>query len=287
MTHCLSVLAEMDAMLRGNGRILIASDFDGTLCAIARTPSEACVSGAMVEVLRRVTACESLELAVITGRSIADIRRSLPLDIVFAGNHGLEIAGRGLCFEHAEARRLRPAIESACETLRVALHEWPSAWVEDKGLTATLHFRAIAPHQHRALLLAARRSLAQYGPELALRVGNHALEVRPGVSWDKGKALRHIQANAGPFGACICLGDERTDESMFRVNERGLNIRVGGTASSCAAHYLENPDEAAILLSHIVDACGSSRRAIPRTAELLPLDGPGLEVRVAASDARS
>ena len=53
------------------------------------------------------------------------------------------------------------------------------------------------------------------------RVRNRALEIGPRVPWDKGKALRCIRANEGPFDACVCVGDERTDESMFRANEKG------------------------------------------------------------------
>lgn len=266
MKYGLSMLAEIDAMLRGRRRILIASDYDGTLSAIANTPSEAHVTAAMFEVLRRVETSEGLTLVVLTGRSIEDIRRMLPLDIVFAGNHGLEIAGGGLCFEHEEARQLRPTIERACEALRSGLSRWPNAWVENKGLTATLHFRAVPRHSQRALLLAARQSLAQFGPELALRVGNRTLEVRPRVSWDKGRALGYIRRKAGPFDACICLGDERTDESMFQVNEEGLNIRVGGSAPTCAAHYLKDPTDVAILLSHIVDATVRIAQDVPPRA---------------------
>jgi trehalose-6-phosphatase len=73
MKYCLSTFPEIDAMLRGKGRILIASDFDSTLCPSADTPSDARVTAAMFEVLRRATACERLTLALIIGRSMADV----------------------------------------------------------------------------------------------------------------------------------------------------------------------------------------------------------------------
>jgi len=261
MKYCLSILPEIDRMLRGSQRVLIASDFDGTLCAIADTPSAVRVTPAMLEILRRAAACPRIELAVISGRALADVRRRVPLDIVFAGNHGLEIGGRGCDFEHAEAGRHRRHLEHACASLAQMMRPWPAAWIEDKGITATLHFRNVEQRQHHALLFAARQAIGPDGTHLALRTGRRALEIRPKIAWDKGSALEHIRERTGPFDACICLGDDRTDECMFRANANQLNVRVGLSAGSAATHYLSELNEVAILLSHIVDVCGPAARA--------------------------
>jgi trehalose 6-phosphate phosphatase len=249
------VLPDIDARLRATGRILIATDFDGTLCPIAETPSAVHLAPATLEVLRRASACSRITLAVISGRALADVKRRIPLDIAFAGNHGLEISGPGIQFEHAAARRLRPAIAAACESLQGILRQWPGACIEDKGWSATLHFRKVDRSLHRSLLFAARRLLASYGSQLALRAGNRALEVRPKVAWDKGHALEFIQAKQGPFDACICIGDDQTDETMFRANRNHVNIRIGRGRPTAATHYLSDSSEVPILLSHIVDLC--------------------------------
>jgi trehalose 6-phosphate phosphatase len=256
MKYCLSVLPEIDARLEGSERVLIATDFDGTLCPIVETPSEAHLAPSTFEILRHAMACPRLTLAVISGRALEDVRRRVPLDIVFAGNHGLELDGGGITFEHTEARRLRPTVIGACEALADALRDWPAAHVEDKGLSATLHFRKVDRRQHSSLLFAARRALGTFGQQLALRAGKMALEVRPKVSWDKGNALEHIREKAGPFHACICIGDDQTDESMFRANRDGINIRVGTGRATAATHYLQGPGEVTILLSHIADVHG-------------------------------
>lgn len=269
MKYCLAALGEIDAMLRGAERVLIATDFDGTLCPIADSPAEVWVASATLEVLRRAAANPCLTLAVISGRGLEDVRRRLPLDIVFAGNHGLEISGGGLEFEHEEARQLRPAVAGACEALQQGMQKWSSAWVEDKGLSATLHFRKVDRRQHPALLFTARQCLRPFGAQLALRAGNRALEIRPRVAWDKGSALRFIQQTSGPFDLCVSLGDDRTDETMFRANGGALNIRVGAEKPSAATHYLRDTAEVAILLSHVVDMCGA--RAFPRSSSRAPV----------------
>jgi trehalose 6-phosphate phosphatase len=236
---------------------LIATDFDGTLCPIADDPSGVHVARATLEILRHAGACQRLSLAVISGRALGDVRRRLPLDITFAGNHGLEIAGGGLSFEHAGARQLRPSLASACEELAGVLREWPTAWVEDKGLSATLHFRKVDRRHHTSLLFTARRCLGAFGSKVALRAGNRALEIRPKVQWDKGSALEYILAQTGPFDVCVCMGDDRTDETMFRANRNQPNIRIGWSTGSAATYYLADPAEVAILLAHIVDVCNS------------------------------
>lgn len=262
MRYGLAQLREIDAMLSGASRILIATDFDGTLCPIAEAPAEVRVTPAMLEILRHAADCRRLTLAVISGRSLDDVKRRLPLDIIFAGNHGLEVSGRGVTFEHSGARELRPVLTAGCQALADALQEWPAAWVEDKGLSATLHFRKVDQRHHNLLLFAARRSLGKFGTQLALRVGKRALEIRPRVAWDKGSAMQHIRENAGPFDMCISIGDDRTDETMFRANPDALNIRIGCAQGSSATHYLLDSGEVAILLSHIIDLC--TPEAIPR-----------------------
>src|ERR1017187_2995058 len=117
MRYCLSTLLKIDTMLRGAGRILIATDFDGTLCPIADDPSGVYLTRATLEILRHAGACRRLSIAVISGRALVDVRRRIPLDITCAGNHGLEIAGGGLSFEHAGARQLRPSLTGASAAL--------------------------------------------------------------------------------------------------------------------------------------------------------------------------
>src|SRR3954469_23726837 len=98
--YCLSVLPKLDPMLTHARRILVACDFDGTLCSIASDPSRVHVSPAMLQVLRAIEASDRLDLAVISGRALDDVSAQLPMNIVFAGNHGLEIRGKSLFFEH-------------------------------------------------------------------------------------------------------------------------------------------------------------------------------------------
>jgi trehalose 6-phosphate phosphatase len=274
-----SVLVEIERILRRPGRVLIASDFDGTLCPLIDRPSEAELSPAALTAIQHALACYRVAFAVITGRALTDIERRFPSGAIFAGNHGLEVTGGGLHFEHEGARNLRPVIAEACEALEGASAPWPAAWVEDKGLTATLHFRKVKTVYRETLLFAARRTLGSFGARIAMRAGRDALEIRPRVQWDKGSALEYIYGEAGPFDSCVCLGDDRTDESMFRAACSDVSVRVGSSRVTAAGFCVSGPADAAQLLSHIVAICGAE----PQPAESQSAGSQSMERGFAAS----
>jgi trehalose-phosphatase len=252
-----SLLSEIERILRRPGRVLIASDFDGTLCPLIDRPAEAELSPSTLKTVQQALACYRVTFAVITGRALTDIERRFPAGAIFAGNHGLEITGGGLHFEHEGARNLRPLIAEACEALQGASLPWPAAWVEHKGLTGTLHFRKVKTAYRETLLFAARRTLGTFGARIAMRAGRDALEIRPRVDWDKGSAVRYIYEQAGPFDSCVCLGDDRTDESMFRAACCDVSVRAGSSRVTAAEFCLSGWTDAAQLLSHIVAVCGA------------------------------
>lgn len=254
-------LSQIYVALCGCRRILIATDFDGTLCPIADTPSEARLTERTFGLLRRAVRCPRLTAAVISGRALIDLRGLLPSDLILAGNHGMETEGRGLRFIHEGAKECGPVLLSACEGLEETVRAWPGAWVEQKGLTATLHFRRVERRGHVLLVRSARNSLRAFRSEIALRSGKCALEIRPRVKWDKGSALQYIQERAGPFDACICLGDDGTDEPMFRASGGLLSIRVGDSRFTKARYTLPDPAAVAVLLTIILDICGSDTRS--------------------------
>lgn len=257
MKSGLSLLAAVDSTLRRPGRILIAADFDGTLCPLVDTPSEAALTPVMAALLNQIVTFPRFTLAIITGRRLTDIEGRCPAGAIFAGNHGLEIRGANLHFEHEGARNLRPVIAESCEALQAATAPWPAAWVEDKDLTATLHFRKVQSVYRETLLFAARKTLGAFGPKIAMRAGRDALEIRPRISWDKGSALAYIYEQVGSFDACISLGDDRTDESMFRAACCDVSVRIGCSRTTAAAFCLSEPDDVSQLFSHIVENCGA------------------------------
>jgi trehalose 6-phosphate phosphatase len=162
-----------------------------------------------------------------------------------AGNHGLEIMSAERDYSHPEAVQLQPQLQALAQDLQMMLEAIPGAWVEDKGLTLTVHMRevpqAYVPLVQRQVLRLLRPALE--ARTLTLRTGKAVLEIRPAIKWDKGEALRWIvermcssRPAAGMF--LVYIGDDETDEDAFQVlSATGLGILVGCDRLSSAAHY--------------------------------------------------
>lgn len=253
--NCLAALDRAGRLVESSARVMIVSDFDGTLCPIADRPGMAALSPAMFDLLERLASSPGAALVIVSGRSLRDLAARTPAGAILAGNHGLEIEGAGLRFEHPGARDARPCLAAAGGALRDELVRWPGAWLEDKRLTATVHYRNAEPRLHRHLLFAIRKTLAPFGASLAMRAGKKALEIRPRLDWSKADVVEWIRDRIGPFDACIRLGD---GESISGAGEREVVVRTGYRAAGAM--------EAGLVLANVVGALG--RRPAEATSRL-------------------
>lgn len=243
------------------GPLLIATDLDGTLAGIVDQPQSVTLPPSVSEVLTALVESPNALLAIVSGRSLDDLRRRVPIPAVLAGNHGLEIEGRGFHFEHEGAKELQPRLAEICTALSDVLAAWPGAFVEPKGFTATVHFRAAAERHQHALMVAVRRCVAGYGPGFGLRCGKKALEIHPRMGWDKGAAVNWLRQQSG-ISACMCIGDDRTDETMFRECADGITVVVGSPRFTSAEYHVRNPAEVEELLSCALGALRHDRNAL-------------------------
>jgi len=171
------------------------------------------------------------ELVIVSGRALADVGAMVDVpELVYAGNHGLEIEGPGMPpFRH-------PDLAHYAERARRLAHELTDiciegAWVEEKGATLTLHYRGVAHDRQAALLNAARPRISAAG--FQPRDARSAIEARPPIAWDKGHAALHVlrerhgQAWSTQLRV-LYAGDDDTDEDAFRALQGlGVTFRVG------------------------------------------------------------
>jgi trehalose-phosphatase len=221
-------------------------DYDGTLTPIVTDPATAYLSPAMQQILTALVQHPRYQVAMVSGRALADLQgRAAGLARYMAGNHGLQIAGPEIDYCHPEAVQLQSHLQLLAEDLQQELETIPGVWVEDKGLTLTVHTRrvptAYVPLVQRLVLRVLRSALETR--TLVLRTGKAVLEVRPAIKWDKGEALRwiveHMCLSRSASGMCpVYIGDDETDEDAFQaLGAAGLGILVGCDRLSSAAHY--------------------------------------------------
>ncbi|MGH2416932.1 MAG: trehalose-phosphatase [Candidatus Limnocylindria bacterium] len=245
----------------------ILSDFDGTVSPIVSDPALSRLvdgaDGALAALAERLAV-----VAIVTGRAPLDARRMTGVPgLLIAGNHGTEWlepdAERPI--RAADAASIRPGLE----TVLARLPTLPGVEVEDKGTTASVHFRnAPDPDATLARLLGALGEVEPHG--LRIGHGRRIVELRPIGVGDKGTAAVAIVERFGLRGVLV-LGDDITDLDMFRAvaelraagSVRGAIIAVGGPdhdvppdVRAAADEVLSDPAQAAALLARLADSAG-------------------------------
>jgi trehalose 6-phosphate phosphatase len=198
------------------GSVAMLTDIDGTLAPIVPTPDMSEVSEELKDLLRRLGG-RYLLVAAISGRKTQDAFGLIGLeDVVYFGNHGFEIMRDGEVEVIPEAL---PYLERVEELERLAREELApgGAFVEEKGITASVHYRN-APREVGERCVEFVKS---EGERLGLRitVGRGVVEARPPIRADKGTAVRTLVEEYRP-GKAMFVGDDTTDLDAFRELER-------------------------------------------------------------------
>ncbi|HEX8691726.1 MAG TPA: trehalose-phosphatase [Longimicrobium sp.] len=260
LPHALERVPRWADAWRRTGRLVLLLDFDGTLAPIVDRPELAAMPGATRRALERLMAMPGVEVAVVSGRGLADVRERAAIPgIAYAGNHGMEIHGPGVDRVHPEAAAARPRLEEAVRRLAPLVAQVPGAFVEDKELTLSVHFRLAPRERLGALTQAVAGTAALLG--LRMTTGKQVLEVRPPVDWDKGRAVLFLlDQMRPPAGAAVLyLGDDRTDEDAFRAlrdrgSGEGVLVAEHPPEDSAASSYLREPAEVGELFAALAEA---------------------------------
>ncbi len=261
MQHALERVAVWADDWHHSGHLVLLLDFDGTLAPIVDRPEMAEMPERTRRALERLMALEGVTVAVVSGRGLADVRERAAIPgIAYAGNHGMEIEGAGLHRIHPEAAAARPELEEVAAVIEPALEGIDGAFLEDKGLTLSIHYRLAPDHAEevREIVLEA----AGGRPGLEVTHGKMVLEVRPRVEWHKGRAVLFLLDQMRPpeDAPVLSQGDDRTDEDAFRVLEawgsaaEGILIADAPPAGSAATAWLRDPAEVGALFEALADA---------------------------------
>ena len=224
-------------------RAALFIDIDGTLLDLAPRPELVRVPADLPFLLNRLTEERSGALALISGRRLADLDRLFrPWRGAAAGLHGMERRRADGSSVSGGERPQDQAAATALDQLRPVLDRMarrlPGVWLEDKGQTLALHYRAAA-EQGAEIRDLAERLVADAGGGLRLILGKMVIELQP-RDHGKGRAIAAFMAEAPFHGRQpVFLGDDTTDEDGFiEVNRRGgLSIRVGEPGAKTAAGF--------------------------------------------------
>jgi len=243
-----------------NKPVALFLDYDGTISPLADKPEKAFVPEETRQLLYNLLSIPKYRLAVVSGRALRDIKNKVGIDkIIYVGNHGLEIEGPKIKFANPVSVRYKRILGCIKDELGTKLAAFKGAFIEDKGLSLSVHYRLVDRGQIPQLKTILRETTIIYAVKGQIRVkpGKEVFEIRPALNWDKGKAVLWLLAR-WKFSLNdkdvipIYLGDDVSDEDAFRVLEnKGITIFIGTPKHSAAEYYLKDTVEVKDFLNRL------------------------------------
>lgn len=221
-------IATIRSAYRTASKRCILLDYDGTLAPYTKVPSMAEPSNEVISFLSELASDEKNEVVVISGRDSNTLDKWLGhLNINFVAEHGVFIRYKNHPWE-AQVSLSSNWKDQVRPILELFVTRCAGSLIEEKKNTLTWHYRNTHPGlgfvRSRELL----NNLVQMTNNTPIQVidGNKVLEVRL-MGIDKGntalKVINHFKADF-----VLCIGDDTTDEDMFKALEhKAYTIKIG------------------------------------------------------------
>ncbi|UCF87291.1 MAG: trehalose-phosphatase, partial [Nitrospiraceae bacterium] len=114
--------------------------------------------------------------------------------------------------------------------------------VEDKGVTASIHYRLVNTRKTGNVFETFWSIVSRYEDLFRITSGKKVLEIRPHGIWNKGDAVKWIWKKFGTDTTPIYVGDDTTDEDAFKaIKGKGIGICIGKNIE--ADYYLKSQRE--------------------------------------------
>jgi trehalose 6-phosphate synthase/phosphatase len=233
--------SSMIQQYRAATRRALLLDYDGTLVPFSPEPKLARPDAELVELLTALGADPANQVTIISGRPRRTLEEwvgRLPVSLI--AEHGVWLRNQG-----EDWRMLKTLTSDWKERVRPILllyvDRLPGALLEEKEFSLAWHFRRADPEQASLRAKELLDDLAGYTRNIDVQVfeGNKVIEIRnSGVN--KGTAgLEWLKQHSPDF--ILGIGDDWTDEDMFRaLPPTAFSVRVG-LAATAARYYLSGP----------------------------------------------
>lgn len=246
--------ADMAMQFSAAQKRCILLDYDGTLAPYQKLPALAAPEKELLNLLQDLSRDPQTEVIIISGRDSGTLERwlgHLPLTLV--GEHGALVRPKGENWKELVSLtsewkdQVRPLMQ-------LFVDRCAGSFIEEKISTLAWHYRNTHAELGFTRSRELRNSLLQLTANTPLQVidGNKVLEVRR-IGVDKGTTALSMLSSMEP-DFVLCMGDDTTDEDMFRaLRDRAWTIRIG-RGNTEAAHNLLSQNEVFPLLRRLQQA---------------------------------
>lgn len=223
-------------------------DYDGTLVGFHADPKKASPDEKLYQILQQLTADQHNKVVIISGRDYETLEKwfgHLPITLV--ADHG---AWQKLQGEWASIPTLNASWKKDVQlVLETFADRTPGSFIEEKTYSLAWHYRNVETGlgDLRASELINNLRFITADKGLQILPGNKVIEVK-NIEINKGKSVAAILYGED-FDFEIAIGDDHTDEDIFKaMPDNSATIKVGSN-SSAAKYYVNNVQEVRALLA--------------------------------------
>ena len=206
------------------GRLLVASDFDGTLSPLVNDPLSAAPQPGAIAAVSALAELDGVDVVIVSGRSIEVLHELIgaPQGVRLIGTHGAQQDGEPL------PDSIRTEVVSMTRALAAVADEFDGAFLEPKPVGAALHYRNASDRAGAA------EAAIRVGERFGTRVlkGKEVVELVVGEG-NKGTAISGVRTQQGSQ-AIVFFGDDITDEDVFEMmggDDVAVKVGSGPTAA--------------------------------------------------------
>ncbi len=223
-------------------------DYDGTLVGFQADPQKASPDEKLYQILKNIAADPLNKVVIISGRDYETLERwfgHLPITLV--ADHG---AWQKLNGEWHSRPALNASWKKEVHTvLETFADRTPGSFIEEKTYSLAWHYRNVETGlgDLRASELINNLRFITADKGLQILPGNKVIEVK-NIEINKGKSVLAL-LHGNDYDFEIAIGDDHTDEDIFRaMPDNAATIKVGNN-SSAAKYYVNNVQEVRSLLA--------------------------------------
>jgi trehalose-phosphatase len=244
----LSLCERLVASYRLGHRLVLLFDYDGTLVPIAPHPELAVLDRRGRRLLSSLAQLPRVSVGIISGRALDDLEGMIGLEeVYYAGVAGLEVElVGGTRFRHPLATQAVVTMSQVLERLEAIAIDLPGAWIENKQIGLTVHYRELNLELVPALRTRVLQIVREVSQPLRIVDGPMALEITPAGDCHKGSAVRAILQCLGSVQAmCLYAGDDANDADAFAevATRGGVCFGIGSQAPVSAHYRLDTPHD--------------------------------------------
>lgn len=233
---------------------LLLLDYDGTLVHFQTDPLACAPDAQLLHLLKKLSDLPENVVVVISGRKHETLHEwlgHLPINLV--AEHGVWSKNAGAQWQMNAAATANGWQGEAQEIMDFYVDRTPGTFVEMKSHSLAWHYRkaekGLSELRKSELTSHLKHMLGDRGYQVL--EGNNVVEVKPDVV-NKGRAATAWHDAVAP-DFTLCMGDDTTDEDMFReLPDTAFTVKVGA-GTSHARFCVDGVDSVRKLLAALVE----------------------------------